>query len=84
MAKYKVLTSSHPTYQKVREVEALMDKLNLCISTTPSGQIVIEDREKDLYVEYRDIEQGPSSYDSTVEFPYFAETKLILKEKTPS
>lgn len=75
----KRLTEEHPVMKKVRELEALADKLGLTIESGYGGQINISDG-KNSY-QYRDVEQTIFSHESTTYFPYCAETKLICEDE---
>lgn len=82
MAQYR-LKENHSTLIKVRELEGLAEELGLEISVGYGDQLLITDRyqaESPVF-QYRDIEQGINSHDTTNSFPYHSETKLIFEKE---
>jgi len=80
MSVYRI-KESHPTAKKIKELERKAEDLGLTLSARFDGQILINDKDQpDITFQYRDQEQSFSDHDTTPQFPYCFETKIIFEK----
>jgi len=76
------LKETSPLAKRIRQLEALALELGLTLNCDRyDHQIRIHDTKTGLTVEYRDLEQGINSGDSTTNFPHDTETHIVVREE---